>query len=227
MPLTAADRFAALPPEEQARILDNNNAAATAAMGVPQPEPDPEPAANPWAELEDFYDDTLLLRAPGGVEYVIHAVDIPTGIMCQRLVNLGLGALTDYNLSGRMLAAQEGTEATLDDSTEELLYRRLLGGDRDYLGDHYRADHDVWQQLHDNHAPWPLLRHLGVTALFWAGRDRQAALDYWLDGARPKAPAPAPPTTPKQPQDRRASGKAGTASSTRRRASTSSTTPPT
>lgn len=222
MPLTPAEAFAALTPDEQAAVLAGAHPNQPAAPTTP---PEPEPYIDPWAQLDDFYDETLQLRYRDR-QYVLHAVDAETGLLCQRLVNLGIGAVTDYNLAGRALKAQEGAKDTLDDSTEEALYQRLLGGDKDHPT--YDPAHDLWNQLvHVERVPWPLVRHMGVTAIMWAGRDRTTALDYWLSGARPKAPAdPSPSTpTPKQPADRRPSAKAGGANTTRSRASTSSTTP--
>lgn len=213
MPLTPAERFAALTPEEQAAILEP----AVAAAVEPVPPVDAV-SVDAFAELTDFYDDTLKLRH-GGHDYVVHAVDVETGLMCQALVNLGLGTLTNYNLGARALRAQEGTEDTLDDSTEEALYQRLLGGDRDHLGDYYDPEFDVWQQLQDHRVSWPFVRHMGVSVLFWVGRDRTSALDYWLSGARPKAPEPQAESTRrkprKKPADRRPSAKAGKGSGTR------------
>lgn len=228
MPLDPAAAFAALTPAEQAAVLAG---AHPNQPTVPDPAPaeaTPAPEDDDLVELADFYDDELELkhRDRDGVVHVyrLPAADAQTGLLCQRMFNTGMGVAAGYHVEQRAVALQESSEQTLDDDTEEHLYRRLLGGDTS--SPRYSPARDVWKQLQDEGAPWPLMRHVGVTALLWAGRDRETAKTYWLDGARrPKAPSESTPPTPRQPRDRQAKTSEGTASTTRRRASTSSTTP--
>lgn len=228
MPLTPAEAFAALTPEEQEALLRRD-------LGDPTSVVTPEVAAavapapdDDLVELADFYDDELELKHRDRSDvvhvYRLPAADAQTGLLCQRMFNTGMGVAAGYHVEQRAVALQESSEQTLDDDTEEHLYRRLLGGDTS--SPRYSPARDVWKQLQDEGAPWPLMRHLGVTALLWAGRDRETAKTYWLDGARrPKAPSESTPPTPKQPRDRQVKTSAGTATTTRRPASTSSTTP--
>jgi hypothetical protein len=84
---------------------------------------------------------------------------------------------------------------------------------------HYRPEHDVWQQLHQDGRTWAFVQHIGTTAIFWAALGTEAALDFYRSGGRaPKAP-PAMPA-PNLPTDHRPASTE--ANKTPRRASGSS-----
>lgn len=234
----AGRNLANITPDEVAEWIDAIGPALAAAA-----QPEPASSTEDWSELEEFLDDTLLLRYQGS-EYRLQAADIDTGLECQLL--LGVGAR--LRAGGKVSQRQRDQ---LEDAEETELFIRLLGGqqwltephevtcptceaapgdnctDQDPLpaahagrgvpDPRYRPDRDVWAQLQAERRSWAFVQHVGTTAIFWAAFGTEAAYEFWKSGGRPKA-APAAPPAPKAPQDRKAP-----ATTTPARASGSST----
>lgn len=235
----AGRHLANVTPDEVAEWIDQIGPAIAA-----QQQEAAQPAStDDWSELEEFLDDTLLLRYQGS-EYRLQAADIDTGLECQLL--LGVGAR--LRAGGKVSQRQRDQ---LEDAEETELFIRLLGGqqwltephevtcptceaapgdnctDQDPLpaahagrgvqDPRYRPDRDVWAQLQAERRSWAFVQHVGTTAIFWAAFGTDAAYEFWKSGGRPKAPA-ATPAAPKVPQDRKAP-----ATTTPARASGSST----
>lgn len=238
----AGRNLANVTPDEVAEWIDAMGPAIAAAA-----QPEPASSTEDWSELEEFLDDTLLLRYQGS-EYRLQAADIDTGLECQLL--LGVGAR--LRAGGKVSQRQRDQ---LEDAEETELFIRLLGGQqwltepleqvcpvcamlpgepcvsgngegeeleelhksRGVPDPRYRPDRDVWAQLQAERRSWAFVQHVGTTAIFWAAFGSEAAYEFWKSGGRPKAPAPLPPA-PKVPQDRKAP-----ATTTPARASGSST----
>lgn len=212
--LEAVQMIAQLAPEElQAltqRLVETGRSLATvtpdeleewleAAASRPAPATEPASDAGDWSELEEFLDDTLMLRYQGA-EYRLQAADIDTGLECQLL--LGVGARLRANRQ-----PSEHQRDRLEDADETELFIRLLGGQPQLEDGHpnprYSVHTDVWKQLHDEGRSWAFVQHVGTTAIFWAAFGTDAALEFWKSGGRRPKAAPQPPA-PKLPQDRKA-----------------------
>lgn len=138
-----------------------------------------------FGELSEFFDPTIRLPIKGKV-YVIESPDAKTGIHVQRLFNTATSALNGADVSPADLASLE-----LDDDEEKDLYPRVLGA--------------AYAQMIADKVPWEMVKHAGVTALFWIGVSKDAAESFWVsvqgEARRPepqdrKAPAKKPSQSP-------------------------------
>lgn len=169
--------------------------------------------------VDEFLDDRMELPYRGKF-YAIPPADAELGLECARtwaIAGKVSQALADAaQLDGpeqqQKLAdieAQFG-KVDLDDEEEHELYRRLLG--------------PVWQELQDDGVPWPVIKHMGVTAYVWACSGMADAMLEW-ERVKPD------PTLRPAPQDRlpkqtRSTTRKGGGSGTKRPASTSGTKSP-
>lgn len=227
MPLTPEEIWASYTPEEKELAIRGQLRPATPAeadqavrnMTQEALEGDvldeTELSETDFAELNEFQDETLNLVFRG-VTYSVPACDMATGVYCQRLMAVGANGA-----AGKKPTAKQ--RDYLDDTEEVDLFQVLLGGRQELEnGDpdpRYDPDHDVWLQLKESGASWPLVQHFGTTAVYWAAIGRPFALDFFRSGGRPKAQA----APPRQPADRKTKKKA-TASGTQSPASGTSTT---
>lgn len=151
-----------------------------------------------FRDLDEFFDPSLRLPI-GGKTYTVPPPDAEVGLLCQRLMHAGLAAQAGQEVD------QDGlnrlADAVLSDEQEKDLYKRLLG--------------PVWEELFADRVSWPVIQHVGETALLWVAAGVDAAARHWEAGAG-EAQAPANRKT------RRAA--AAQARSTRSRGSRSGTT---
>ncbi|GAA3144972.1 hypothetical protein GCM10010466_40070 [Planomonospora alba] len=147
-----------------------------------------------FRDLSEFFDPRLRLPVDGKT-YVIEPVDAETGLLCRRLMEVSIEA------AGGGEPDTEGLEAlVLDDDQEKDLYKRILGG--------------VYDELFTDKLDWPVIQHIGTTALVWVVAGVDAAVKHWESAG--EAPAP-----------NRETRRAAAARSTRSRGSVSGTTPTT
>jgi hypothetical protein len=155
-----------------------------------------------FVDIDAFFDDTLTVPMRGKL-YTIPPADAATGLLCQRLMAVGINA-----------AAGKSPDATraaqLNDADEADLMCRLLGGqqwldsDQTQPNPAYDPAKDVWAEMFADGLDWQRIKHVGTTAMLWAAFDKDTALAYWKSGG---AAAPKPQPQPRQPQDRRATAK--------------------
>jgi hypothetical protein len=116
-----------------------------------------------FRDLDEFFDDTLPLPIKGKT-YVVPGPDADTGLLCQRLMAVGITAAQ----GGDIDAAQ------LDDAGEIDLYARVLG--------------PVYQELLADKVSWPRIKHAGTTAFLWIAADLDTAMKFWEMGPEAEAP---------------------------------------
>lgn len=144
----------------------------------------------PFAELDEFWDDTLDIPIRGKV-YKIPSPDAETGLWCQQVFEMGVRAE-----SGQKVSAAQTKRLRLDDDEERELYDRVLG--------------PVKQEMIDDGLTWARISAVAQTAIIWIATDRTTAERYWNEqvvGGGPKA-------QPRQPQDHKPPAKKATAKRT-------------
>lgn len=125
-----------------------------------------------FRELDEFFDPSLRLPV-GGKVYVIPPPDAEVGLLCQRLMHASLDAEAGKDVDEDGL--NQLAETVLDDDQEKDLYRRILG--------------PVWDELFADRVSWPVIQHVGQTALIWVAAGLEAAAKHW-ESAAGEADAP-------------------------------------
>jgi hypothetical protein len=160
-----------------------------------------------FRDAADFFDPDLVLSWRGK-EYRIPSISAEVGVRCQALISIGKRAAiaiavasngADGDADGNADPdLSERDRQVLTDVEEVELYQQILG--------------PVWQQLHDDGAPWALIKHMANTAMAYFTLGEEAAVEAW----DPKAP---------NRETRRAAARNGTAGAgrTRRAGSTNGT----
>ncbi|WP_420819222.1 DUF7426 family protein [Nonomuraea lactucae] len=115
-----------------------------------------------FRELDEFFDPSLRLPA-GGRTYVIPPPDAEVGLLCQRLMHAGLAVEAGQQVDEEGL--HQLAETVLDDNQEKDLYRRILG--------------PVYDELFADKVSWPVIQHVGQTALVWVAAGLEAAAKHW------------------------------------------------
>ncbi len=151
-----------------------------------------------FRNLDEFFDPTLKLPV-GSKTYVIPPADAETGLLCQRLMHASMAAEAGEDVDEEGL--NQLAQVVLDDDEEKDLYQRILG--------------PVWAELFADKVDWPVIQHIGSTALIWVAAGLDAAVKHW-ESVSGEASAPNRAT-------RRA--QAAAAKSTRARGSQSGTSP--
>ncbi|MEV1003400.1 hypothetical protein [Nonomuraea sp. NPDC050202] len=151
-----------------------------------------------FRNLDEFFDPNLRLPI-GGKTYVVPPPDAEVGLLVQRLMHAGIAAEAGHEVDQEGLSAL--AESVINNESKDTdLYQRLLGG--------------VWDEMFADGLDWPVIQHVGETALIWVAAGADAAEKHW-DAGSGEAAAPNRKT-------RRAA--AAQARSTRSRGSRSGTT---
>ncbi|MCF6467405.1 hypothetical protein FAF44_03110 [Nonomuraea sp. MG754425] len=151
-----------------------------------------------FRNLDEFFDPSLRLPV-GSKTYVIAPPDGEVGLLVQRLMHAGIAAEAGQDIDAEGL--NDLAKSVLsNDSAETDLYPRILG--------------PVWDELFADKLDWPVIQHIGETAMLWIAAGTDAAAKHWEAGAG-EAEAP-------NRKARRAA--AAQARSTRSRGSASGTT---
>lgn len=123
-----------------------------------------------FKELREFSKGRYLELPIDGVTYRIEDVDAETGLLIQRIMDVGLEAAQgdgDLDLDDELL----------DDARELSLYEDTLG--------------EALQAMKDNGVPWADVKRAATTAMIWVCFDEEAAEKYWMSGGTAgEAPAP-------------------------------------
>ncbi|MEW1843138.1 hypothetical protein AB0392_34800 [Nonomuraea angiospora] len=120
-----------------------------------------------FRNLDEFFDPSLRLPV-GGKTYVIPPPDAAVGLLVQRLMHAGVAAQAGHEVDQEGLT-QLAESVLTNDSDEKELYPRLLG--------------PVWAELFADGVDWPVIQHVGETALLWVAAGVDAAARYWEAGA--------------------------------------------
>lgn len=152
-----------------------------------------------FKDLSEFLDDAHLDLPIDGTVYRVTDPDAETGLLVQRLMDIGV-------------AAQQGREvdgAELDDVEEADLYERVLG--------------DAHAAMVADGIGWSKIKHAATTAMIWIAVDTATAEKYWETGAGAggEGQGEAAPAAGQNRASRRAS--AAAVRTTRKRASTTTT----
>lgn len=112
-----------------------------------------------FPELGEWFDASLTLPFPGGKKYKIPSPDAGTGLYCEQLMAAGAAAA---------IAGQKPDAKLLDDDDERTLFERLLG--------------PAYHEMLADGVQWHLIKHAGMTAMFWVTLNEEMALRYWQSG---------------------------------------------
>ncbi|MFC4912592.1 DUF7426 family protein [Actinomadura gamaensis] len=148
-----------------------------------------------FKDLNEFLADAHLDLPINGTVYRVNDPDAETGLVVQRLMEIGAA----------VHQGREVTEAELDDVEEGELYERVLG--------------DAYAQMLADNVTWSRIKHAAVTAMIWISADLESAEKYWETAGE----ATAPPATPAGPNRASRRASAAAARTTRSRASTTGT----
>ncbi|MGW5160990.1 DUF7426 family protein [Nonomuraea wenchangensis] len=120
-----------------------------------------------FRNLDEFFDPSLRLPVKGRV-YISPPPDAEVGLLVQRLMNAGIAAEAGQDVDEQEL--NDLAESVLtNDSDEKDLYKRLLG--------------PVWDEMFADRLDWPIIQHVGQTALLWVAAGVDAAAKHWEAGA--------------------------------------------
>jgi hypothetical protein len=120
-----------------------------------------------FRDLDEFFDASLRLPI-GGKTYVIPPPDAEVGLLVQRIMHAGIAAEAGQEVDQAGLNELAETVLT-NDSKDTDLYQRLLG--------------PVWGELFADKVDWPIIQHVGETALLWVAAGVDAAAKHWEAGA--------------------------------------------
>ncbi|SEU46624.1 DUF7426 family protein [Nonomuraea wenchangensis] len=123
-----------------------------------------------FRNLDEFFDPYLRLPV-GGKTYAVPPPNGEVGLLVQRLMHAGIAAEAGQDVDAEGLGdlAKSVLEGDSGDSGDTDLYQRILG--------------PVWDELFADKLDWPVIQHIGETAMLWIAAGADAAAKHWEAGA--------------------------------------------